>query len=127
MYLEQLTNVKWIDAYLDTYPLTNGVRQGGVISVILYCFYDNKLFSSLRNRGFGCCLNGYYHGIFGFCDDNLLLAPSTYALQKMVDECDTFAKEHGLKFSTNADPVKCKTRCTAIARRQAMLTDIRLC
>ena len=127
MYLEQLTNVKWIDAYLDTYPLTNGVRQGGVISAILYCFYGNKLFSSLRNSGFGCWINGYYHGIFGYSDDNLLLAPSTYALQKMVDKCDTFAMEHGLKFSTNADPVKCKTKCTAFTRRPTILTDIRLC
>ena len=127
MYLEQQANVKWMDSYSDTFPLSNGVRQGGVISAILYCFYGNELFRSLRNSGLGCWINDNYHGIFGYSDDNLLLAPSTYALQKMVEKAESFAYEHGLKFSTNADPIKCKTKCTAFTKRPTPLADIKLC
>ena len=63
------------------FTLSNGVRQGCVISALLYCFYGNELFEILRNSGYGCWLNGSFHGIFGYSDDNLLLAPSLYALQ----------------------------------------------
>ena len=47
--------------------------------------------------------------------------------KKMVDLCEAFADEHGLKFSTNVDPIKCKTKCTAFTRRPKVLRDIRLC
>ena len=85
IYMKQYANVKWNNIFSNMFLLTNGVRQGGVISAILYCFYGNQLFHELRRRGYGCCVNGFYHGIFGYSDDNLLLAPSEYALQKMLE------------------------------------------
>ena len=53
-------------------------------------------------------MNGNFHGIFGYSDDNLLLAPSIYALQQMLRICENFAEEHNMKFSTDDDPSKCK-------------------
>ena len=52
---------------------------------------------------------------------------SSQALQKMVEKAELFAYEHGLKFSTNADPIKCKTKCTAFTKRPTPLADIKLC
>ena len=89
----------------------DGVRQGGVISVILYCFYGNQLFDLLQRSEYCCFFNGLQHGIFGYLDDNLLLAPSEYALKKMMKMCEQFANDHNLQFSTDPNPTKCKTRC----------------
>ena len=99
--------------YSNFFSLRNGVRQGAVASAIFYCFYGNILFAKLRRSGLGCWLNGRYHGIFGYSDDNLLMAPSIFALQKMIDICEEFALSHNLKFSTDPDPNKCKTKCSA--------------
>ena len=94
IYMEQYANVKWNHTISNMFLITNGVRQGGVMSAILYCFYGNLFFSELRRSGYGCYVNGFYHGIFGYSDDNMLLAPSEYALQKMLDICQSFANSH---------------------------------
>ena len=96
---------------------------------MFYCFYGNILFEKLRRSGYGCWVNGVYHGIFGYSDDNLLIAPNVYALQKMLDICESFAKEHNLKFSTDANPIKCKTKCISFLRKQQQqyLPSVTLC
>ena len=127
IYVNQFANVKWNNSVSEIFSLSNGVRQGGVISAILYCFYGNILFSSLRKSGYGCWINSVYTGIYGYSDDNFLLAPSHYALQKMLETCERFAASHGLLFSTDADPSKCKTKCIAFTRKPTILKDIRLC
>ena len=127
IYVHQYANVRWGNSVSEIFPLSNGVRQGGVISAILYCFYGNILFSNLRKSGYGCWINGAYTGIYGYSDDNFLLAPSLYALQKMLEICEDFASSHGLLFSTDADPSKCKTKCIAFTRKPTTLQDIRLC
>ena len=119
--MKQYANVNWNGTYSDLFTLSNGVRQGGVISAILYCFYGNELFSELRKSGFGCWVNGRFHGIFGYSDDNLLLAPSLHALQQMLTICERFAESHNLKFSTDIDPSKCKTKCSAFVQNQRIL------
>ena len=68
-----------------------------------------------------------YHGIFGYSDDNLLLAPSPFALQKMLSICETFACDHNLQFSTDKDPLKCKTKCVAFTRRKKPVPVVKLC
>ena len=123
IYIHQYANVKWNGTHSSMFSLSNGVRQGGVISALLYCFYGNELFDILRKSGYGCWLNGNFHGLFGYSDDNLLLAPSVYALQKMLRICEKFANDHNLKFSTDRDPEKCKTKCTSFLRKSSLGTD----
>ena len=127
IYMKQYANVKWNNSYSSMFSLSNGVRQGGVISAILYCFYGNSLFNELRRSGYGCFVNGFYHGIFGYSDDNMLLAPSEYALQKMLEICEKFANEHNLRFSTDQNPLKCKTKCIAFVKKPMQLSDMKLC
>ena len=92
IYMKQYANVKWNNTFSTMFTLTNGVRQGGVISAILYCFYGNELFSELRRSGYGCWVNGSFHGIFGYSDVSMLRAPTEFALQKMLEICEQFAK-----------------------------------
>ena len=54
-------------------------------------------------------MEGYYRGIFGYSDDNWVLAPSLSALQDILKTCEECAAAHNLQFSTDANPVKCKT------------------
>ena len=48
--------------------------------------------------------------------DNFLLSPNIDALQEMIKTCESFAKEHNLQFSTDPDPVKCKTKLIAFSK-----------
>ena len=103
------------------------VKERFLRQFFCYCFYSNILFSSLRRSGYGCWVNGRYHGIFGYSDDNLLLAPSIVALQKMLRVCESFATEHNMKFSTDENPQKCKTKCIAFTSKNQNLPPMVLC
>ena len=119
-------NVKWNGEVSAMFSLANGVRQGGVISAILYCFYVNDLFRILRQKSAGCWVNGYFHGIFGYSDDNFLLAPSLAALQDMLRTCEEYAQPHNLKFSTDLTPSNFKTKCIAFLHKQRDLPQLKL-
>ena len=127
IYMMQSANVKWNGEYSNWFTLCNGVRQGGVLSAILYCYYVNDLFELLRRKGHGCWIDGMFYGIFGYSDDNFLVAPSLHALQEMLKTCEEFAREHNLKFSTDPDPKKCKTKCLAFLFKKRELPKLKLC
>ena len=121
VYTMQFANVRWNGQVSEMFALCNGVRQGGVISAILYCFYVNELFQLLRREGYGCWIEGKYAGIFGYLDDNLLIAPSLNALQEMLKICEQYAETYNLQFSTDPNPKKCKTKCIAFFKKKREL------
>ena len=45
----------------------------------------------------------------------------------MLEICERFATSHNLKFSTDPDPVKCKTKCIAFVKKPKQLPEMRLC
>ena len=72
-------------------------------------------------------LLGGYGGIWGYSDDNWAVAPSLSALQDMILTMEEYANSHNLKFSTDPNPVKCKTKCMAYLRKQRVLPSMMLC
>ena len=54
IYMNQVANVRWNSELSSTFTITNGVRQGAVLSAILYCFYCEGLFTLLKKRRSGC-------------------------------------------------------------------------
>ena len=97
IYMNQFANVRWNGSFSDFFSVKNGVRQGAILSGILYCFYTNDLFSILRRNRTGCWVNSVYLEIFGYSDGNLLIAPSLDSLQEMVKTFESYASKHNLK------------------------------
>ena len=127
IYTNQSCNVKWNGSCSDPFTVTNGVRQGAVSSPILFSLYINDLFSVLQSSGLGCCLNGLYYGCFGYADDLLLLSASRSGLQSMVNICAEFMKKKSLKFNTNINPVKSKTKCVIFSKKEKDRANVIQC
>ena len=102
------------------------MKQGAVLSPRLYCVYTDGLFKLLRKCRSGCWVQGSYVGIVGYADDLLLMSPSIDGLQEMVTNCERYANEHNLKFSTHQNLKKYKTKCIASLRKDKKLQDISL-
>ena len=68
-----------------------------------------------------------YHGIFGYSDDNWILAPSLDSLEDMLRTCEEYAAAHNLRFSTDPNPEKCKTKLMAFLRKPRELPNLSLC
>ena len=119
VYINQTAAVRWKGKLSEKFKMTNGVRQGAVTSAILYCFYCEELFIELKRRKQGCWVGQLYMGILGYSDDNfLLLSPSIDGLQDMIRTCEEFAMTHNLQFSTNPDPIKCKTKLILFSKNK---------
>ena len=76
--------------------MSNGVKQGGVLSAILFTLYLDKLLIRLKISNIGCSINGCYTGALSYADDITLTCPSIRGLNRMLEICNTFAAEHNL-------------------------------
>ena len=55
------------------------------------------------------------------------MAPSLDGLQEMLKVCEEYASEHNLKFSTDINPRKSKTKCMAFLLKKRELRNLNLC
>ena len=85
-------------------------------SPLLFSIYIDDLLVLLRQSSLGCRLDKFFYGVLGYADDLLLLSASRSGLQAMVSICERFAKERKLKFSSNANPAKSKTKCVIFTK-----------
>ena len=84
MYTNQSCNVKWDNKQSDYFKILNGIKQGGIISPLLFRCYIDNLFTQLQNSGLGCHVGCSYAGAFGYADDITLLAPSLQCLKLLM-------------------------------------------
>ena len=62
--------------------------------------------------------------LYSFLRINILLSPSRTGLQVMVKICKNFAKATKLKFSTNIQIEKCKTKCLIFSKERVNYNEI---
>lgn len=105
MYTNQKLRVRWNGTISECFSATNGVKQGGVISPILFCVYMDGLLTKLANSKYGCYMGGVFAGAFGYADDLKLLAPSVFALHKMAQICESYAQKFDILFNAKKSQV----------------------
>ena len=105
MYRKERIQVRWGNSLSDMFRMSNGVKQGAVLSPVLFTAYFDKLFERLRASGIGCHVGKMYAGAFGYADDVVLLAPLPDALREMVSICEIYATEYHLLFNPSKSKV----------------------
>ncbi len=63
MYTKQKLQVRWGNAMLQQFTVYNGVKQGGVLSLILFAVYIDGLLGILES-GIGCHIGNSYVGVW---------------------------------------------------------------
>ena len=76
IYTKQEAWVKWGAVRSETFSVSNGTRQGSVLSPALFAVYLDDLIKELRSYGLGCHMAGLWIGAVAFADDLLLMAPT---------------------------------------------------
>ena len=60
-------------------------------------------------------------GAVGFADNILLLAPSRCAMKLMLAKCEDFAIRQNMRFSTDPEPRKSKSKCIFVCGRNRII------
>ena len=99
MHISQTVQVRWNSSLSDPFSVSNGVKQGGILSPVLFSIYTDYLLCSLRDSGVGCHLGHVFAGALAYADDIVLLAPSKSALTRMLDVASSCADRLCLEFN----------------------------
>ena len=77
------------------FTVSNGVKQGGILSPILFCIYRDtgSLLYSLAESGVGCFVGRLFVGSLVYADDIVLLFPTASGMRTLLHLCDVFAND----------------------------------
>ena len=102
-YSKQTVYIKWGSCISVIFSISNGVRQGGILSPKLFSVYINDLSDKLIKCKVGCymyidnlCMNHVM-----YADNICLMAPSPVALQELIDICYDISAQNDLSFNSS--------------------------
>ena len=84
LYLEQKTQVNWNGVSTESFFVFNGVKQGGILSPILFCLYIDRLTTHLHQSGVECYMVMFR--CLGIRRRYLFACPSGKCYQKNVKD-----------------------------------------
>jgi hypothetical protein len=123
LYTGHLVRVLWAGTASNYFCAVNGVKQGGVVSPILFCIYIDELLIGLSESGYGCYIGVNFVGALAYADDIVLICPTATAMRKLLIVCDSFA--HNLNILFNAQ--KSKFIVIAAGNRHHLIDIMRKC
>ena len=98
-YIRQKACALWNNVKSRYFTITNGVKQGGVISPFFFGLYIDPLLDSLRRSGYGCHIKGVYMGTLSYADDITIMCPSIGGLNEMLQICHNFGQSNSIIFN----------------------------
>ncbi len=87
--------------------MTNGVKQGAVLSPILFTIYIDGLLEELRASGIGCHVGQTFAGAFGYAGDIVLLSPSIDAMKHCIKICEAYSTKYQIRFNPSKSKLMC--------------------
>lgn len=98
-YAQQTMQVKWDNCLSAPFHISNGVRQGSILSPILFNFYMNDLSHKLRSCKTGCMVGSTVINHLMYADDCVIFSPSSAGLQQLLNECSMYGELQDIKFN----------------------------
>ena len=99
-YSSQLCFVRWGTSLSVGFTVSNGVRQGGILSLLLFNFYMNDLSVVLNKVPAGYCSAGLIINHLMYADDLIVFAPSAKGLQKLLYICTDYGQNHDIIYNS---------------------------
>ena len=85
MHRDQSVRIRWGSTYTNTFSVSNGVKQGGSISPVLFSIYADYILHGLKSNGLGCYVGAVFAGALAYADKIILLSPCRSVLNDMLD------------------------------------------
>ena len=119
LYYDQTAAVRVGDELAEWVEIERGVRQGCVMSPLLFSIYGEIIMREIGEMD-GISVGGRNLNNIRYADDTVLIADSEEKLQRLVERVDAAGEEMGLRIN------KKKTECLVISKRTAPACNIRI-
>ena len=104
-YENQTMYVRWGKLLSSPFTVSNGVRQGGILSPFLFNVYMDELSTWLNKLSIGCAVGNLRINHIMFADDLVLVSPSTRGLSILLHECEKYGIECDILFNPKKSAV----------------------
>ena len=85
----------------ELFPITVGVKQGGILSPALFQAFIDELIFQCTEQNIGAVFNKINICIIVYADDIILLSSVDSHLQLLLDTCDSYSKIWRIKFNAS--------------------------
>ena len=99
--------VRWGVCISDRFKVTNGVRQGGILSPQLFNIYIDGLSDILNKYSAGGSIGGKRINHMLYADDLCIVSLSSAGLQQLLTICDQYCAMHSITFNVNKNLYVC--------------------
>ena len=99
-YRTQIFCIKWGSTTSEFFNVSNGVRQGGILSPYLFIVYIDDQSNMLNSAGIGCHIHNCCINHMFYADDICVIAPSPSGLQGLLNICAKFGVENDVDYIT---------------------------
>ena len=114
LYWNQTANIKIEGELSDSVEIKRGVRQGCILSPLLFNIYSERIFSeALDESREGIMVNGERLNNFRYADDTIVFADSLQNLQALVTNIAEVSQRYGLDLNVK------KTKYMVISKNRA--------
>ena len=117
IYSNQRVNVRYCGVNSEVWRLSRGVRQGSVLSSLLFSLYINGAIENILNSLVGCCFGSRPMQIIAYADDLVLLCPTRSGLQFLLNLLHSLLFNLGLNLNPN------KSLCLKFNYKKSKLND----
>ena len=93
------SSFRWGAEVFRSFNVTNWVRQGNVLSPLVFSVYIDQL--SYNQIATGCCVGDDCLNHLIYADDICCFSPSIEGLQELIDVCSDYAHTHEISFNFN--------------------------
>ena len=102
---------------------SNGVKQGGIISPILFNVYMDGLSVLLNSSNIGGQIGHTFLNHLCYADDLCLISLSSAGMQKLLNLCSKYAVDHSLTYNAKKSFSLCYIPRTVKIRRPQLYLD----
>ena len=110
-YANQRMQVRWGSAVSAPFSVGNGVRQGGIISPVLFNLYMNGLSDQLRECNTGCMVGNTVVNHLMYADDLVIVSPSSAGFQQLLHICSQYGVSYDVQYNAKKSVILiCRTK-----------------
>ena len=91
--------IRWGISCSNKFYVTNGVKQGGILSPVLFNVYMNNLSVTLNQSAISGSLGDNLVNHISYADNLYLIALSSSGMQHLLDLCSVYATNHQLSYN----------------------------
>ena len=92
-------HVRWGITTTSSFLVSNGVKQGGILSPMLFNVYMDQLSIKLNRSDIGGNIGGHLINHVCYADDLCLISLFSAGMQKLLDKCSSYAIENLLTYN----------------------------